>query len=361
MGSRAVPAPAPDRLRAAGRGAQPGDAARDLRRRADRPARRRARRRRRPPRTTDARLADRPARLARDRSARSPRCCCSPLACGPLGVWILLYRDAYAAESLSHGMLPGPGARRARRRAARARRGGGRARRRGRDRARRRATRGWARRSAWPWSSPRCSASARSSRSRPRRRRGWPELLFGDLLGVDAHRPRGRRRARGRGRRSRSPAAYRPLALAGFDRGSARALGAPPAALGARAARRCWRVTTVAAVQGLGNLLLVALILAPGAAALRLCAAAPRGARARRRARRARRDRRACCSPTTWRSPRAPPSRCARSPSPRSPCRSVAARPIDFASAAGDHRRVAGTYEIIAEELQADPGGADRQ
>ena len=29
------------------------------------------------------------------------------LACGPLGVWVLLYRDAYAAESISHGMLPG--------------------------------------------------------------------------------------------------------------------------------------------------------------------------------------------------------------------------------------------------------------
>ena len=29
------------------------------------------------------------------------------LACGPLGVWILLYRQSYAAESLSHGMLPG--------------------------------------------------------------------------------------------------------------------------------------------------------------------------------------------------------------------------------------------------------------
>src|ERR687895_605874 len=29
------------------------------------------------------------------------------VACGPLGVWVLLYRDAYAAESLSHGMLPG--------------------------------------------------------------------------------------------------------------------------------------------------------------------------------------------------------------------------------------------------------------
>jgi ABC-type Mn2+/Zn2+ transport system permease subunit len=29
------------------------------------------------------------------------------LACGPLSVWILAYRQAYAAESLSHAMLPG--------------------------------------------------------------------------------------------------------------------------------------------------------------------------------------------------------------------------------------------------------------
>src|SRR4051812_49829039 len=28
-------------------------------------------------------------------------------ACGPLGVWILLMRRSYAAESLSHAMLPG--------------------------------------------------------------------------------------------------------------------------------------------------------------------------------------------------------------------------------------------------------------
>ena len=28
-------------------------------------------------------------------------------ACGALGVWVLLYRQAFAAESLSHGMLPG--------------------------------------------------------------------------------------------------------------------------------------------------------------------------------------------------------------------------------------------------------------
>ena len=29
------------------------------------------------------------------------------LALGPLGVWVLLHRRAYAAESLSHGLLPG--------------------------------------------------------------------------------------------------------------------------------------------------------------------------------------------------------------------------------------------------------------
>ena len=43
------------------------------------------------------------------------------LACGPLGVWVLLYRQSYAAESLSHAMLPGPRDRRAGRRAAAAR------------------------------------------------------------------------------------------------------------------------------------------------------------------------------------------------------------------------------------------------
>ena len=29
------------------------------------------------------------------------------VACGPLGVWVVLYRQSYAAESLAHGMLPG--------------------------------------------------------------------------------------------------------------------------------------------------------------------------------------------------------------------------------------------------------------
>jgi ABC-type Mn2+/Zn2+ transport system permease subunit len=29
------------------------------------------------------------------------------LACGPLGVWVLRYRQSYAAESIPHAMLPG--------------------------------------------------------------------------------------------------------------------------------------------------------------------------------------------------------------------------------------------------------------
>ena len=57
--------------------------------------------------TTDAGLADRPVPGRASRSGRCSRCSCSALACGPLGVWILLYRQSYAAESISHGMLPG--------------------------------------------------------------------------------------------------------------------------------------------------------------------------------------------------------------------------------------------------------------
>ena len=63
--------------------------------------------------------------------------------------------------------------------------------------------------------------------------------------------------------------AHRRLALSAFDRTAAPSLGARPAR---------WElvllvllgVCTVAAVRGLGNLLVVALILAPGAAALNL-------------------------------------------------------------------------------------------
>jgi ABC-type Mn2+/Zn2+ transport system permease subunit len=189
------------------------------------------------------------------------------LACGPLGVWVLLYRDAYAAESISHGMLPGLvlaalagaplllGALGGVLVAAAA--------------------------IALVARHERLSADvgvavavsvllglgamlALSPAAPPR----LSELLFGDLLGVS----RGDLLTAGAlalGVVLALAVAHRRLALVGFDRGAARTLGARPAG---------WElgllvilgVAAAAAAQGLGNLLLVALILAPAAAALRL-------------------------------------------------------------------------------------------
>jgi ABC-type Mn2+/Zn2+ transport system permease subunit len=61
-------------------------------------------------------------------------------------------------------------------------------------------------------------------------------------------------------------AGHRSLALVGFDRGSAPSLGARPLRW-ELALLVILAVTTVAAVQALGNLLLVALVLAPATAA----------------------------------------------------------------------------------------------
>ena len=181
------------------------------------------------------------------------------LACGPLGVWVLLLRRSYAAESLSHAMLPGLGARRA-----------GRASRWCSARppacsSPRSGSRSSAGTSASPSSSPACSGSAASSRSAPRRRRGCRSCCSATCSGSPTP-------------TSSPPAllcagvllalafAYRPLSLAGFEHRGGRADLLLLAILG---------VTTVAAVQGLGNLLLVALILAPAAAALNLASRLP--------------------------------------------------------------------------------------
>ena len=67
---------------------------------------------------------------------------------------------------------------------------------------------------------------------------------------------------------------YRALAATGFARGSAPALGIRPGRADL-ALLALLAVTTVAAVQGLGNLLLVALVLAPAAAALNLAQRLP--------------------------------------------------------------------------------------
>ena len=194
------------------------------------------------------------------------------IACGPLGVWVLLYRDAYAAESLSHGMLPGlvvaalagaPLVLGATAGVLVTAAGIGLV---GRD----------SRLGSEVGVAVVVSALlglggilALAPETPPR----LAELLFGDLLGVD----RGDLAVAGVLAVAVALAlagAFRPLALTGLDRGSARALGAAPLRC-ELALLALLAVTTVAAVQGLGNLLLVALILAPAAAALRICRRLP--------------------------------------------------------------------------------------
>lgn len=187
------------------------------------------------------------------------------LACGPLGVWILLLRRAYAAESLSHAMLPGLviaalvgaplilGAAGGVLAAAAgialvARRGGGDV--------------GVAVVVSGLFGLG--GILALSPQTPPR----LGELLFGDLLGVTTGNLIAAA-ALATAVLVALAAAYRSLAVTAFDRGSAHALNvnAGKADLGLLI---LLAITTVAAVQGLGNLLLIALILAPATAALSL-------------------------------------------------------------------------------------------
>ena len=189
------------------------------------------------------------------------------VACGPLGVWVLLYRQSYAAESLSHAMLPGLviatlagaplllgagggvlAAAAAIALAARDERVG--------------ADAGVAVAIAALFG---LGALLALSPDVPAR---LGELLFGDLLGVTTG-DLVEAGALTAGIVVALTVCHRRLALSVFDRAAAPSLGARPAR---------WElvllvllaVCTVAAVRGLGNLLVVALILAPGAAALNL-------------------------------------------------------------------------------------------
>jgi ABC-type Mn2+/Zn2+ transport system permease subunit len=99
------------------------------------------------------------------------------------------------------------------------------------------------------------------------------ELLFGDLLGTTGG-DLVAAAALTAGVLAALALAYRALAASAFDRDSARALGVRPASAELMLLA-VLAVTTVAAVQGLGNLLLVALILAPAAAALNLAERLP--------------------------------------------------------------------------------------
>jgi ABC-type Mn2+/Zn2+ transport system permease subunit len=186
-------------------------------------------------------------------------------ACGPLGVWVLLLRRAYAAESLSHAMLPGlvvaalvgaplvVGAAGGVLVAAAgialvARRQGGDV--------------GVAVVVSGLFGLG--GILALSPRTPPR----LAELLFGDLLGVSA----ANLVAAGALAAAVLVAlavGYRSLTVTAFDRGSARALSIRPASADL-ALLVVLAATTVAAVEGLGNLLLVALILSPATAALKL-------------------------------------------------------------------------------------------
>ena len=120
LGSRAVPEPAPGRVRAAGRRAHARGAGAHLRRLdRDAAAGRRAARSaaRAPPRTTthcrDARRSPTSPTLLLDpwRSGISARALVEVallgLAAGPLGCWVVLYGLSYSAESLAHALFPG--------------------------------------------------------------------------------------------------------------------------------------------------------------------------------------------------------------------------------------------------------------
>jgi ABC-type Mn2+/Zn2+ transport system permease subunit len=189
------------------------------------------------------------------------------IACGPLGVWVLLYRQSYAAESISHAMLPGLviaalagaplllGATGGVLVAAAAIALAGRDERLGSDVGVAVAISALFGLGALLALSPDVPA-----------RLG--ELLFGDLLGVTG-RDVAEAAVLAAGVAVALALAHRRLALSVFDRAAAPSLGARPARwelalLGLLA------VCTVAAVRGLGNLLVVALILVPAAAALNL-------------------------------------------------------------------------------------------
>ncbi|HYU59852.1 MAG TPA: metal ABC transporter permease [Solirubrobacterales bacterium] len=189
------------------------------------------------------------------------------LACGPLGAWVLLYRQSYAAESIAHAMLPGLvvaslaglpltlGAGAGLVVAAVAIVFASRVARVGADVAVAVVVTAMLATGALLALSPDVPA-----------RLG--ELLFGDPLSVtsgeilvSALLTAGVLIALG--------ARHRDLALAGFDPATAPSLGAAPGRV-ELTLLVLLAVTTLIAVQALGNLLVVAIVIAPGAAALRV-------------------------------------------------------------------------------------------
>ena len=189
------------------------------------------------------------------------------IALGPLGVWVLLHRQAYAAESMSHGLLPGlvlaalAGAPLVLGAAGGALVAAGAIALVARDE-RIGADLGVAIAVSTLFG---VGALLALSPATPPR---LEELLFGDLLGISG----GDLVAAGALAVAVGAAlagAHRPLSLSAFDREAAPSLGAVPARW-ETALLVLLGVGTVAAAPGLGSLLLVALIIAPAAAALEL-------------------------------------------------------------------------------------------
>ena len=189
------------------------------------------------------------------------------LACGPMGVWILLHRQSYAAESIAHAMLPGlviaaligmplvAGGAAGLVVAAALISLAGRDQRLGADV-------GVAVAITFLFG---LGALLALSPDIPPR---LPELLFGDPLGVgwgDV----AVAGALAAGVLAVIALGYRGLVLSAFDVTAAPSLGVRPGrwSLGLLV---LLALCTLAAVQGLGNLLVVALILAPAAAALEM-------------------------------------------------------------------------------------------
>ena len=192
--------------------------------------------------------------------------------CGPLGVWIVLYRQSYAAESLAHSMLPGLvlaaligvplglGAAAGLGLAALCIAGA----------ARQRMVTADVAVAVTITALFGAGTLLALSPDAPLR---LGELLFGDPLSVT------REDLLASGLLAvvliaGMLAGYRSLAVVGFDSGAAASLGFAPARTAA-GLLVLLAATTLIAVQALGNLLVVAIVIAPAAAALRLTGRLP--------------------------------------------------------------------------------------
>ncbi len=188
-------------------------------------------------------------------------------ACGPLGVWVVLYRQSYAAESIAHGMLPGlvlatligfPLALGAAAGLLGAAVGVSLASR----------ERGVGVDAAVAVTVTALFGAGALLALAPQVPARLGELLFGDPLSTTS----GELAASAALALAVLAALYalhRGLVAAAFDEPTAPSLGASPARIGL-ALLVLLALTTLVAVQALGNLLVVALIIAPAAAALRL-------------------------------------------------------------------------------------------